>query len=343
MSTPTVLILIGHYLPGIKVGGPATSIRNIVEQLGHRYSFKLITSNTDFGESHPYEGIPTNEWIRKDNLDLLYIDSRKSSFPQLTRAIRNTPFDVLYLNPLLDPQFSSSMVLAAKLGILPRKPMVVAPRGELFDEALAFKPLKKKLFLAFTRLSGLYRGVRFHATNVKEQECIMDRLRVRPEQVKLARIISRYELASEESPDYRPEKNKLKIVFMARVSKDKNLPFAFDVLSQISSQFDVEFDVCGPIEDEPIWEECKKRISQLPSHVRVRYLGTIPKEQVRGKLGIYDLFFMPTFAENYGHAIAESLSVGAPVLISDNTPWRSLERQDLDGICRFNRLRNMWK
>jgi len=38
---------------------------------------------------------------------------------------------------------------------------------------------------------------------------------------------------------------------------------------------------------------------------------------------------MPTFAENYGHAIAESLSMGTPVLISDNTPWRKLGEKGL--------------
>ncbi|MNF89332.1 Glycosyl transferases group 1 [compost metagenome] len=43
----------------------------------------------------------------------------------------------------------------------------------------------------------------------------------------------------------------------------------------------------------------------------------------------YDLFFFPTRGENYGHVIAESLSVGTPVLLSDQTPWRDLEPQGL--------------
>ena len=37
-----------------------------------------------------------------------------------------------------------------------------------------------------------------------------------------------------------------------------------------------------------------------------------------------DLFFLPTRGENFGHVIAEALSVGTPVLISDQTPWRKL-------------------
>jgi glycosyltransferase involved in cell wall biosynthesis len=34
---------------------------------------------------------------------------------------------------------------------------------------------------------------------------------------------------------------------------------------------------------------------------------------------------LPTLHENYGHAIAEALASGCPVLISDHTPWNEAE------------------
>ena len=42
---------------------------------------------------------------------------------------------------------------------------------------------------------------------------------------------------------------------------------------------------------------------------------------VHQTLSDYHLFFLPTLGENFGHAIFEALSVGVPVLISDQTPW----------------------
>ena len=39
----------------------------------------------------------------------------------------------------------------------------------------------------------------------------------------------------------------------------------------------------------------------------------------------YDLFLFPTSGENYGHVIAESITVGTRVLISNKTPWVNLE------------------
>ncbi|WP_371394307.1 glycosyltransferase [Glycocaulis abyssi] len=38
----------------------------------------------------------------------------------------------------------------------------------------------------------------------------------------------------------------------------------------------------------------------------------------------YDAFFLPSRGENFGHAIAKSLSAGTPVLISDQTPWNDV-------------------
>ena len=46
-------------------------------------------------------------------------------------------------------------------------------------------------------------------------------------------------------------------------------------------------------------------------------------------LSAYDMFFMPTKGENYGHVIAEALCAGLPILIADTTPWRNLQEQGI--------------
>jgi glycosyltransferase involved in cell wall biosynthesis len=89
------------------------------------------------------------------------------------------------------------------------------------------------------------------------------------------------------------------------------------------------FDIYGPIEDLFVWKECLRLITLLPSNINCNYMGIAPKKDVKNIFYKYDLFFLPTLAENFGHAIAESLSVGTPVLISDSTPWRNLE---IDGL-----------
>jgi len=70
-------------------------------------------------------------------------------------------------------------------------------------------------------------------------------------------------------------------------------------------------------------------ISQLPSNIKVNYLGSVSSNDVIRIFGRYDLFFFPTAGENYGHVIAESLTSGTPVLVSTETPWRHLQADGL--------------
>jgi len=87
---------------------------------------------------------------------------------------------------------------------------------------------------------------------------------------------------------------------------------------------DLIFDIYGPIEDKSYWQDCLKLVQKLPSNIKVNYCGAVEADQVMDVLCAYDLFFFPTRGESYGHVIAESLSVGTPALISDQTPWKNL-------------------
>ena len=76
----------------------------------------------------------------------------------------------------------------------------------------------------------------------------------------------------------------------------------------------------------------------------VKYHGVIKHEEVARELAGHDLFFLPTWGENFGHVIHEALAAGLPVLISDKTPWRNLEDQGvgwdlpLDAPEKFRRV-----
>jgi glycosyltransferase involved in cell wall biosynthesis len=59
----------------------------------------------------------------------------------------------------------------------------------------------------------------------------------------------------------------------------------------------------------------------MSPEVEVRFLGPLPHEQVAATVREYDLMVAPTASENFGQSIAEGLSVGVPVMVSDVTPW----------------------
>jgi glycosyltransferase involved in cell wall biosynthesis len=104
----------------------------------------------------------------------------------------------------------------------------------------------------------------------------------------------------------------------------KNIAFAIEAVA--SSPVPVYLDIWGTIEDPSYWRECMALTARMPEHVRVEYRGPASFERVTEILASYDMLFLPSQGENYGHVIAESLSAGTPVLISNRTPWRNLKQ-----------------
>ena len=115
------------------------------------------------------------------------------------------------------------------------------------------------------------------------------------------------------------------MVFLSRISQKKNLDYALRVLTK--TRVRIQFDIWGPLEDPAYWKKCQNLIESLPENVVARYRGTAHNSEVNKILAEYDLFFLPTCGENYGHVIAEAVSAGTPVLLSDQTPWRNLQKE----------------
>jgi len=113
----------------------------------------------------------------------------------------------------------------------------------------------------------------------------------------------------------------LRIIFLSRISRMKNLDFLLEVLRH--SNANLRLSIYGPIEDRDYWDHCQSLIASLPVSLEVVYMGEIHPSQVLNALSDSDLFVLPTRGENYGHVVLESLTAGTPVLISDQTPWQA--------------------
>ena len=70
-------------------------------------------------------------------------------------------------------------------------------------------------------------------------------------------------------------------------------------------------------------------IKMIPVNIRVKYHRPIQNEKVVDELSKSHAFFFPPLNENFGHVIAESILAANVLLLSDQTPWRNLEKQNL--------------
>lgn len=320
-----VLIFVDWFEPGFKAGGPIQSCRNLVEALGDQFDFYIFTGDRDFGDSEPYSGIDFNTWIDyKGKAKVYYLAGNKPGVLSVRKLIKSMNPDVVYLNNMYSVGFSQVPILAmAKLNPLPK--IVLAPRGMLQGGAVRQKYLKKIVFLTLLRLSGIPKKIVFQATDEQEMKDVQKYF---PNAAEIALVGNIPDLKPSIRNNINKNPGELKCVFLSRIQEKKNLLFILELLKEFSSKEDnIYLDIYGKPENEEYWNKCLQLIETMPSNVKINYKGPVNHNQVLPTLASYHLFILPTFAENFGHAIFESLKVGTPILISNNTPWLNIEEQ----------------
>jgi glycosyltransferase involved in cell wall biosynthesis len=318
------------YLPGYKGGGPVKSIAGLVERLGDEFQFHIVTTDRDLGDDRAYPNIEHDRWNLVGKAKVFYLAPEQITLRFLHRLLNNTSHDIVYLNSMFSPGFTIRPLLLRRLGLVPKTPMIAAPRGELSPGALVIKAKKKRYYLAVARMLDLYRDVTWQVSSEHERDDLNRNLENivrthgnKPKTVVAPDLVTR-ELAADVEPLARQKApGTLNAVFLSRISRMKNLEAAIEALGQVTGT--VRFDIYGPLEDQEYWRDCQQRISRLPASISVQYRGSVEPDNVIATLSRYELFILLTHGENFGYVILEALTAGCPVLISDRTAWRDLE------------------
>lgn len=321
-----VILLTGCYLPGYKGGGPIKTISNLVASTSTIVEYKVVTGDRDLGDITPYKNVTIGDWNETSNSSIFYAENGIKGIKQIFKIIAKIDCNIIYLNSFFSLRFSIIPLLIARfLG----KSIILAPRGEFSKGALSLKALKKKVYILFFKLFSL-KNITFQASSIFEENDIK---KVFGEKAKIfiAENIGSQNYAKNLAPK---DKSVLKIAFLSRISPIKNLTYALKVLSRIKKS--IQFDIYGPLEDKIYWQECQDIIENMPENIKVNYKGQLNPNMVVDTLSEYDLFFMPTQGENYGHVIAEALCAGLPLLIADTTPWRDLQEKGIGWDISLN-------
>lgn len=310
-----ILILMPHWLPGTRYGGPVRTIRNLVLRLGGEFRFHVLASDRDFGAETPY-GLPCGEWIEQEGCVARY--EKRLDGATLARVIHELHPTLVHANSLFHPRWSILPAVARRRGHWSGR-FAIAVRGELNPGALAIKSAKKRAWLALAKATGVYRDVDWQASSETEALAVRRvfggeaRVRVAPNLPARAVPVPR---------DGAKPAGRLRLLFLGRVSAMKNLDWLLERLAAAGGPF--ELCVAGPFEDEALRGRCQRLAAELHSASTVEWLGEVPPEELPALMARQDLLALPSRGENYGHAIVEALQQGLPALISDRTPWRRL-------------------
>jgi glycosyltransferase involved in cell wall biosynthesis len=326
LALKKILLLSDWYEPGYKAGGPIQSARNFVMAMHDLYDISVLTTSTDLGESIAYPGIPTDQWVRRTpGIRVYYATKKTLTFSFLKHLMQAEHPDFIYINSLYSIRFSIlPLILSWRKKI--QAQVVLSPRGMLRESAISIKSTRKKWYLQLLNHLHIPERIRFHATDELERS---DVIRYFPSAKKVDLIPNFSAALPLPGAPITKSPGILRCVYISRIMGIKNILFFLDVLKEVTPGNLIAFSIYGDIEDSSYWEEAQKIIKLLPGHITVSYNGSLPHAEVIPSIREHHLFILPTKGENFGHAIAESLSAGRPVLISNKTPWLGLREKEI--------------
>lgn len=318
-----VVILCDYFPPATRAGGPARSIFAIAATESCSYDLEVLTRDRDLGVRQAF---PAGD-----------VDAVRTALPAV-RVHRQAPFgqsirlarrlhraagraELVYLNSLVSPVYTIWPLVLMRWRLVPRRRILLAPRGELSASALAIKSRKKRLVLPVLRRILARLDVTWHAATDREAADIRAFLPAGS-----PRVIVRANLAPPvaEGPPVTPDNDVLTVAFVGRMVSIKN----FLLLARAAAHLEVPVRllVVGPIEDADYWRMCQAVTDRLTGPVALDVRGGIDNSAVATLLAGSDVMVLPTRGESFGRAIAESLAVGCPVMIPDTTLWTPLLR-----------------
>ena len=319
MSEPQVLAFIDWYKPFYKAGGPVRSMVNLVDHLGDRVAFHIVTGDRDYTAGSSPADLPRDQWTTKNTGEhVWYASPKQRSVKQWKQLLRERKWDVVYINGLYS-KWSTIAPLWILRGTKQRR--IVAVRGMLARGPMKQSSAKKRAFLLSMKTVGCFKGVEFQATNAEEVADIK-RWIGRDAKIHLVPNLGRKVELNAPAPIMK-RSGELRLVSVGRIAPEKNTLFAIERLRDVKGE--VRFDLYGTVYDQAYWQRCQEAVAQLPPNVTVKWHGHIEQDRVAAILAEAHALYMPSVGENFGHTMLEALMAGRPLLISDRTPWKDLE------------------
>lgn len=212
--------------------------------------------------------------------------------------------------------------------------VVLSPRGMLtaysqhnrssFSKKLLHKLMGKKL-LQYCHI---------HATSIQEKRDILEIIKPRsitviPNLVNLTSEVPgiKYQVSSRnnlKSPSF-------KLIFLSRIEEKKGLELLFDALSLLDINW--QLTIAGSGKEEYLSGLRAKTLS-LRLNERINWIGQVSDQDKYELMAKHDILVLTSFNENFANVVIESLSVGTPVLVSDQVGLSDyVKKRQLGWIC----------
>lgn len=306
-----------HIIPSLneEASGPTYSVSRLSESLSNR-GYGIKVGCVDFGGKRIQSPIVSQFPIGCGPKKL---GRSPSLYNWLNKRCREEYIDIIHNHGLWQINSLYPAWISRKYQI----PLVQSPRGAFSEWAMNWGSRIKPMFWKLLQHPALKNVTCFHAT----AECEYHDIRRLGFRQPVAIIPNGIDLNVKKK-----KKNKIRktILFLGRIHPNKGLDMLIPAWKKVKEYPESQnwtLRIVGSDEGNNVrkgyLEDCIKLVKELKVN-DIEFMGPLYGENKIEAFKNADLFVLPSYSENFAMTVAESLSVGTPVIVSKGAPWEQL-------------------
>ncbi|MFA6599588.1 MAG: glycosyltransferase [Candidatus Omnitrophota bacterium] len=235
---------------------------------------------------------------------------------KLVPAIRQA--DIVHIHGL----WEYPVWMGAKICVQLRRPYVLSPCGMLDPWSMTQKKWRKKIYMILAGQQIISRAASIHFTSKQEKARSLPAMGhvmksfICPLGVDNALFehVPETQVFRERFPSIGDDKV---ILFLGRIHYKKQPELLIRAFKLVLSKYpNSHLIIAGP--GNATYVDSLKRLSfELQIGSKVLFTGMLTGDSKKETLSAADIYVLPSLQENFGIAVAEAMSVGCPVVISD--------------------------
>ena len=316
-----VLHIIPSFYPATYFGGPIFSTYGLCNAMvkTDNVELKVLTTDSAGPANHDRVNVSAVPTFLPQGYEVYYCrktygkDISPEMFWRLLKMVRWA--DVVHLTGVYSPSTIPTLLVCRLLG----QPIVWSPRGSLQRWKGSTRIGVKSLWEA-TCNRMLQSGSAFlHVTSQEEANASGARM-TRAQVVLIPNGV--------DVPDMDAERNwcpsgKLRVLYLGRLHPIKGIenllvalsaPELSETLLTVRGEGDFAYQA-----------SLEKLVSELGIGDRVTFAGKVTNDMKKAVYAGADVCVIPSFVENFGMVVADSLAHGVPVIVSKGAPWSGVE------------------
>lgn len=325
-------------------GGPAVSLPELLNSVEKHNGVNTVILSTKYSNEE------SNTLVSKYGLHwetFPIVGPKRLAFsPMLLLRllkIKNSEPNIIFSNNL----WNFTALISFIYSLLFKKKHIISVRGSLYPWSLSQSKLKKKIAWFLFQRSALNNASAIHVTCQDELDAVKG-LGIRapialiPHGISIPmakEVFNKTEACNNLGID----PSKKYILFLSRLHKKKGLDLLLEAWSNLALGPEWNLIIAGP--DYGQYEE---KINNLRNSNKIENVIHFPMLKGVQKASAFccsSFFVLPTYSENFGIVIGESLSYGLPVITTGNAPWQDVVTYNCGKIvdCQVDELSNAIK